>query len=552
MPLHPRRGSSSRLVNRRPAKVPAIEGLESRQFLSATYFVSPNGNDANNGSLATPFKTIQRAADVATAGSHVEIETGTYHETVTAKHSGTSGAPIVFEAYNGEKVTISGANQVTGWTSYGNSIYTANVSTNLGEGNNAVFVDGKGLNEARFPNSGLDPSHPATATISSVKVGHNSMTIYNSGLSQPAGFWTGALIHFNPGQAWVDQTGTVTSSAPGSITVSFQSPDASNVKWATPQAGNKFYIVGKLGALDTGGEWYMNGGKLYLRTPGSDNPANHDVEVKARQVAFDFSGQHDITLQGVNIFAATIHTSSSSSNVVINHITASYISSFFAIPNGWIPQAGGITLKAFGDILENSNIGYSAGDGVIVGAAGVSVLNNTIHDVDTVGGDMAGIRVGASSVTISGNTIYNAGRDGIKLNGTHIQCLHNTIHDIGLQTTEPGGIYTVQSNGAGSVIAYNNVYNIHTAGYGGTGIFLDNNSNNWTVHDNTTNNVDYGMKLNFTCQNDILYNNHLGATIFSINTNQQGNWNGTQIHNNVFMKKIVVTPGAKIYSNTFG
>src|SRR5579862_1997655 len=74
-----------------------VEALESRQLLSTTWFVSPSGNGNNPGTLAAPLQTIQEAAKVAQTGDKVEIETGTYHETVTPAHSG-----VTFEAYNSE------------------------------------------------------------------------------------------------------------------------------------------------------------------------------------------------------------------------------------------------------------------------------------------------------------------------------------------------------------------------------------------------------------------------------------------------------------------
>ena len=60
-----------------------------------TYYVSAeNGSDSNNGtSLNTAFKTIQKAADMATAGDTVLIGGGVYRETVTPAHSGTSANP---------------------------------------------------------------------------------------------------------------------------------------------------------------------------------------------------------------------------------------------------------------------------------------------------------------------------------------------------------------------------------------------------------------------------------------------------------------------------
>src|SRR6266849_10657104 len=52
---------------------------------SGVYFVSPAGNDANSGtSLSTPFRTIQKAVQVAPSGSTIVIRAGTYRESITS------------------------------------------------------------------------------------------------------------------------------------------------------------------------------------------------------------------------------------------------------------------------------------------------------------------------------------------------------------------------------------------------------------------------------------------------------------------------------------
>src|SRR5215208_6213927 len=91
------------------------EELESR-FLLSTFYVSTGGSDSNAGSLAKPFRSIQRAANAAGPGDTVLVRGGTYRETVRPLRSGTSGSPIKFQAYDGERVTVSGADLVTGWS----------------------------------------------------------------------------------------------------------------------------------------------------------------------------------------------------------------------------------------------------------------------------------------------------------------------------------------------------------------------------------------------------------------------------------------------------
>ncbi len=57
------------------------------------YYVSPTGSDSNDGSSAHPWKTIQHAATLVTAGYTVHVGPGTYSGAVTTSASGTASAP---------------------------------------------------------------------------------------------------------------------------------------------------------------------------------------------------------------------------------------------------------------------------------------------------------------------------------------------------------------------------------------------------------------------------------------------------------------------------
>jgi len=301
-----------------------VEPLEDRKLLAATFYVATWGNDGSNGGVGSPFRSIQRAANSANWGDTVQVMGGVYHETVTPPHSG-----VRFQNYNGQSVTIDGADAVGGFSSVGNAIYKTNIGWNMGQGLNQVFVDGLGMNDARWPNSGTDLSHPAQAQIQ----GRSGNTVYNSGLNQPAGFWTGAWMHFTPGDAWTSYTGYVNSSGPGWINVSFPGLSGSE----QPKVGNNFYLTGKLNGLDTNGEYYVDGSSnLYLRDYQSDNPGGHTVEVKRRLYAFDLANVSNTTLTGLNIFAATIRTGWNSPNTMIDHINANYITKV-----GWINNVVG-------------------------------------------------------------------------------------------------------------------------------------------------------------------------------------------------------------------
>jgi Protein of unknown function (DUF1565) len=74
-----------------------------------TYYVSISGNDNNAGTLAAPWRTIQKAANSVHAGDTVQVRAGTYNEVVAMTTSGnaTQGY-ITFANYPGETAIVDG------------------------------------------------------------------------------------------------------------------------------------------------------------------------------------------------------------------------------------------------------------------------------------------------------------------------------------------------------------------------------------------------------------------------------------------------------------
>jgi hypothetical protein len=73
---------------------------------AGTYYVSTTGSDATGtGSLAKPWRTIQKSADSVGPGSTVLIQPGTYTGAVEIAISGTAASPVVFRG-NGAGVVL--------------------------------------------------------------------------------------------------------------------------------------------------------------------------------------------------------------------------------------------------------------------------------------------------------------------------------------------------------------------------------------------------------------------------------------------------------------
>ena len=75
-----------------------------------SYYVAPTGDDANPGTEAEPWKTIQHAADTLAAGDTVYVRAGVYNEAVSINVSGSAeGGVITFRNYPGETPVLDGS-----------------------------------------------------------------------------------------------------------------------------------------------------------------------------------------------------------------------------------------------------------------------------------------------------------------------------------------------------------------------------------------------------------------------------------------------------------
>ncbi len=79
-------------------------------IFSGTYHVSLNGSDANNGSKATPFRTIKKGVSILVAGDTLLVHKGNYgfEYDIRIKNSGTIENPIVIMAEEKGEVFLNG------------------------------------------------------------------------------------------------------------------------------------------------------------------------------------------------------------------------------------------------------------------------------------------------------------------------------------------------------------------------------------------------------------------------------------------------------------
>ncbi|MCU0914893.1 MAG: carbohydrate-binding protein [Planctomycetes bacterium] len=83
---------------------------------AAEFHVNVQGNDADPGTPAAPWRTLQHAAEQAQPGDVITVHEGVYRERIRPSRGGTSNdRRIVYQAAPGEKVVLKGSEVIKGW-----------------------------------------------------------------------------------------------------------------------------------------------------------------------------------------------------------------------------------------------------------------------------------------------------------------------------------------------------------------------------------------------------------------------------------------------------
>ncbi|MCX4966649.1 right-handed parallel beta-helix repeat-containing protein [Streptomyces sp. NBC_00654] len=555
------------------AAVPAA-ALPHKSRAGEVYYVAPSGRDSDKGTRTDrAFQHIQRCADVMEPGDTCLIQSGTYAETVVPARSGTAGLPITYRAAPGAKVTLSGTAPVRGFapvtgadvaeiaksdpyaqdSAFSDAVAAGHVySTSVDLGSDVttvqVFTDKKANVEAQWPYPGLDLLDP---TLQYAGAGSAEATIRDEALTRPAGYWDGARAL--TGYWYVSATGTVKSSAAGSVTLDAAPPCVHKV---VPKE-TRYALAGKIGELARPGEWFYDPAAKRLYLYSEDSPAAHTIEAKARSLAFDLTAASHTTVAGVGLFASTIRTGPTSTGVTLDGITGTYLSHYTDITRG-TTDCGSTVTRGVGDTgivldgtynrIVNSDLSLSAGNGIALRGQNNTATDNVIHDVDYMGTYAAGIAVQGNSQTVTHNTISRVGRSGINLQWNTVEGLtpgkdliaYNDISGYARLSLDVAAIYTCCSASMmGTSIDHNVLHDPEPATtlttFGISGVYADNGQSDLVI----ANNVGWGNRegtvmlngLGTGSHNNGVYNNTGGMTLFYVK--EPGQSTGTKIYNNI-------------------
>jgi hypothetical protein len=444
--------------------------LTSNVFATDRYVApAPTGNDNNNGlSSSSPYASIQKAHDAASAGDKIIVAAGTYREQVNITKDNLTFQASGTVTINGTDLIGNPSNSGNLWTAAAGKTFKINVTgtpwrdlysprdvmtndyyydygdkdpTHKGFGENQLFLDTTMIQQLRWPhNTSTDVAMPTMARVKSVTAEEKSgprndagtVTFTGRTTVEVDGFsgdtrWIGAYIFINTGHNGADGNGLVrkvTNVGPNSITFDYyragrEGPFTIGGPNAEGGLGTELYLFNPdparlpsdsdVNALLGPGEWYKKGNTLYVKTFDQNIPNTtlaRNVNSKTRYFAFAGNGTASgYTVDGFSLFACSVTT-----------FTGQEDDSF-----------GTPTSSCSNITFNNLNIRY--------------VSHQVLTQDDQQGHNgWTGIVLNGSDHTVSNCTINYSATSAISLQGNRHKCFGNKIYNTNYMVSNASAI----------------------------------------------------------------------------------------------------------------
>jgi len=517
----------------------------------ASLYVSPQGSDANPGTISQPFATLTKARDAVrtinqnmTGDITVYLRSGTYFLSgpllLGPQDSGTNNFKVIYKNYTGERPIVSGGKIIIGWIQEGNK-WKANVGT---LNTRQLYVNGVRATRAR--SAGGIPGGTRTSN------GYNTTdtTMQNWGNQ-------GNIEMVGENQPWSQSRCQVQSISANFITMK---PECWGSGFPSSWIENAYEL------LDQPSEWYFNRstGWLYYMPRTGENMTTISVVAPVLEALIQGNGTVSSPIQNLQFEGLTFaHTTWLRPNTALGFTEAqanSYIQQ--ELPGGpWKKVPGGLYFTYAQNIRFERNIlanlggagitlDFGSKNNIISGNHFFDIASNAINLGDLANPQTTDTREIPQNNQITNNYIHKIAADyngGVAIWAGYVDSLtiaHNEIHDLpysaislgwGWGTADPtiaknnlvtnnliydhvkvlrdgGGIYT-QSAQPGTQIL-NNVVRNQVRDQGG--LYADNHSRYITWSNNVSVSNPYSVLLNNT-QEVTVTGNYLQGNIWVYN-----------------------------------
>jgi len=508
------------------------------------FHVAMNGDDRNDGSFDRPFASLERAVQAVRSvknernGVTVCVHAGEYHTrgiTLTHEDSGSASCPIVYRAYGDGEVILNGGavlhsedfesipdeirdrlhgeakNKVVqiNLKKYGltkddwgdihpiGKFGTEEKYDSYQPGANCeLFFNGRRMVLARYP------SHDFMELEAVADVGdvwefpeQNYYYAWNNRRNHRGGTYIIDRYATERLKTWKSHEGIwaygyfyhdwADSSTPiKAFDLNQPSFFPEYVGRYGARKGGLFYFYNVLDELDSPGEWYLNreSGMLYFYPPQELKGARVEMTITEKSI-IELKGAEHITFDGFTLRGTRADAVSFEANdCTFRRMTVTGVMGNAFFGKGWRNRVCECDISHIG----KGGVWLEGGDHETLTPGQNIADNNLIHDWSEVFLTYYGaVNLHGVGNVCSHNEIYNAPHAAILYYGNDHLIEYNHIHDVVLNSSDAGAIYSGQDWASyGSVIRYNCLYNIGGANFYPDGIYFDDMLSGQTAYGN--------------------------------------------------------------------
>ena len=509
--------------------------------LSVEYYVSTTGSSLNSGSISSPFSKVQQAADVMQAGDVCYIREGVYHENIIMEnHDGFSGSPIVFTAYNDERVIFDGTVLIDShWSEYSGNIWKTTIDFDIWQ----LFVDSNEMVMARWPNANfedgtiwdkennwahglIDDDESAYENGMMIDKPHGNISLENIGFNIE-----GATAILNVGSFKTYTREVLTHNG---NTFTYAPVDL----WKTKH--HDYFLENKLEFLDNEGEWFFDNelSELYFWPPNNTDPNTLNIKGKIQSYAFEIIDSDYVEIKNLEFFGTTFKFDNCDYSLV-DHCNLFYPSCYKRMLGviGVEPEMSVFRSSSYCKV-SNSAFRYVDGSALEMYSGNNTIDNCYFYHIDYTATDLNGlmttIQMGGSNNTFKRNTMHKMGASATLNPGNEAIVEFNDMSDSGHMQSDGALVQCMVGQQPNVQIRYNWLHDTEKfgarfdgegAGYGGH------------MHHNVIWNVQGGIMVkgyNHNIYNNTAFDN--GDKNDIIVMIEQGGNDGTLTVNNVANK----------------
>lgn len=369
-------------------------------------------------------------------------------------------------------------------------------SRNHSPAHSELFVDGKRMTVARWPNEGFvrlgepadrDPEDDGHGRkIGRLPHGFRYVEARPSTWKNDANRW----VHGYWSWDWADSYERIASLDPATSTILTAAPHG----LYGFRRNQRYYFLNVLEELDSPGEYYLDpaAGLVYFWPP-SDLRKAETLLSKVERPLLQIRGARNLIFNGIALEATRGHgvTIEDGENVVLRNIHLRNAG------NSGVVISGGR-----GHAVERCEIAYTGdsaievtgGDRAALVPAGHRVEDCNIHHMgEWVRTYNPAVKVNGVGNRVANNEIHSGPHAGILLTGNDHLIERNHIHHLAQETGDVGAIYIGRDyTERGTVIRHNYIHDLGGVGLGSMAVYLDDCASGITVQGNIFYNLKYG------------------------------------------------------------